>query len=168
VRLGQPERAWALIDWFMKDRRPTEWNQWAEVVWKDPRAPKFIGDMPHGWVESDFMRSALDLVAYEREADSALVVGAGVPLRLAREGTGVALRGLSTWWGPLDVTMRATGPDEIRVVLGGAAHPPGGLVVHAPFGRPPRDAVVSGAAVRLDAEGAVRVRRLPATIVFRY
>jgi hypothetical protein len=167
VRLGQPERAWALIDWFMKDRRPTDWNQWAEVVWRDARAPKFIGDMPHGWVESDFMRSALDLLAYEREADSTLVVGGGVPLRLAREGNGVALRGLSTWWGPLDVSIRATEPNAARVVLGGRARAPGGVLVQAPFGPRPRTATIDGAPAIM-ADGAVRVRRLPATIVFRY
>jgi hypothetical protein len=56
----------------------------------------------------------------------------------------------------------------VRVVLGGTARPPGGLLVHAPFGTPPRDAVVDGASRRLDGGRAVRVGRLPATIVFRY
>jgi hypothetical protein len=36
--------------------------------------------MPHGWISSDYIRSALDLFAYEREFDRALVVGDGIPL----------------------------------------------------------------------------------------
>ena len=29
LRLGQPERAWAMLDFFFKDQRPEGWNQWA-------------------------------------------------------------------------------------------------------------------------------------------
>ena len=46
--------------------------------------PRFIGDMPHTWVGSDFIRSVLDMLAYERGRDGALVLGAGVPMRVAR------------------------------------------------------------------------------------
>ncbi|MFP5247272.1 MAG: discoidin domain-containing protein, partial [Thermoanaerobaculia bacterium] len=62
LRLGQPDRARDLIRFFLGHMRPAGWNQWAEVVWRDERAPKFIGDMPHTWVGSDFIRSILDLV----------------------------------------------------------------------------------------------------------
>ena len=79
VRLGWRQRAQELLDFFFADRRPPGWNQWAEVVGREPRQPRFVGDMPHGWVASDFIRSALDLFAYEREADNALVLAAGLP-----------------------------------------------------------------------------------------
>jgi hypothetical protein len=36
VRLGNRERAHALLDWFFRDQRPAAWYQWAEVVWHDP------------------------------------------------------------------------------------------------------------------------------------
>jgi len=32
-----------LIAFFLHDQRPQEWNQWAEVVWKDYRIPRYIG-----------------------------------------------------------------------------------------------------------------------------
>lgn len=64
---------------FFADQRPLGWNQWAEVVGREVRKPRFVGDMPHGWVASDFIRSALDLFAYERDADNALVLAAGLP-----------------------------------------------------------------------------------------
>jgi len=80
IRLGDRDRALQLIDRFMKDRRPAAWNEWAEVVGTDMRKPRFIGDMPHAWVASDFVRSIFDAVSYERD-DGTLVVGAGVPAR---------------------------------------------------------------------------------------
>ena len=75
-----------------RDQRPAGWHQWAEVVWHDPTTPKFIGDMPHTWVGSDFVRSVLDMFAYEREADSSLVVGAGIPESWVMEKPGVTVR----------------------------------------------------------------------------
>ena len=63
----------------MNDRRPAAWNQWAEVVGREVRKSRFIGDMPHGWVASDYGRSLLDMFAYERPRDETLVLMAGVP-----------------------------------------------------------------------------------------
>src|SRR5262249_45115574 len=40
VRLGRRDRAKALFDFFMADRRPREWNLWAEVVFPEVREPK--------------------------------------------------------------------------------------------------------------------------------
>ena len=164
VRLGQPERAHALADWFMTARRPAPWNQWGEVVWHDVRAPKFVGDMPHGWVASDFIRATLDLLAYEREADSTLVVGAGVPFAWANDARGVTVRGLRTWWGTLSLRESPVA-GGIRVSVDGA-HPPGGIELHAPFGRPFREARVNGRAVRTT-NGMIVVRS-PAIVEFLY
>jgi hypothetical protein len=63
----------------------------------------FFGDLPHAWVASDYIRSALDLFAYEREADASIVVGAGwKPEWLAQ---GLEVRGLSTAFGVLDYKL---------------------------------------------------------------
>jgi hypothetical protein len=80
IRLGDRNRALQLVDRFMLDRRPAAWNEWAEVVRTEYRKPGFIGDMPHAWVASDFVRSILDAIVYERE-DGTLAIGTGVPRR---------------------------------------------------------------------------------------
>jgi hypothetical protein len=104
LRLGQPERAHAMLRFFFNDQRPQGWNQWAEVVLPNPREVRFLGDMPHAWVSSDYIRSALDLFAYEREADDTIVIGAGwKPEWLAQ---GITLRGLSTRFGPLALQLK--------------------------------------------------------------
>lgn len=165
VRLGRRDEALRLLDLFFRDLRPAEWNQWGEVVWRDPRTPKFLGDVPHTWVGSDFARSFLDLFAYEREDDGALVVAAGIPESWVRSARGVSVKGLGTPWGPLDLSLSADG-DSLRARLSGlSAMPPGGLVLAPPFPSFPRTAAVNGRPSGLSSAGEVVVRELPAEVV---
>jgi len=125
VRLGQAERAQAMLRFFFADQRPAGWRQWAEVVLPDAREPHFLGDMPHAWVASDFLRSALDLFAYEREADASLVIGAGFTPDWRAAPLGV--HGLSTAAGRFGYTLRPQ-PDGWRLEIDAdAALPAGGL-----------------------------------------
>jgi hypothetical protein len=166
VRLGQPERAHSYAAWLLGMRRPSAWNQWSEAVWRDVRAPKFIGDMPHGWVASDFMRATLDMIAYEREPDSTLVVGAGIPLGWARDTAGVSVRGLRTWWGPLTLHIGpASGAVRVRIE---GVRPPGGIELRVPFGAAPASAWVNGTQTPLVDGGRVVRLAGPATVEFRY
>ena len=162
VRLGWRERADSLLQYFMRYRRPPGWNQWAEVVWHDERTPHFIGDLPHTWVGSDFVRSVLDMLAYEREADSALVVAAGVPARWL-EGPGVSVRGLATRWGPVSYSARAEEGVVTARLEAGPRVPPGGVVVMLPGAF--RTVSVNGAPATPGPAGEVVLRELPATVV---
>jgi hypothetical protein len=128
VRMGQPERARELLRLFLADRRPPTWNQWPEVVFKDLRAPNFLGDLPHTWVGSDFIRSFLDLLAYERDSDQALVLAAGVPDAWIAAPGGVSVRRMPTPWGLLDYSLAAEGASVRLKVGAGLKVPPGGVV----------------------------------------
>jgi hypothetical protein len=167
VRLGKPDRAQSLLEWFFKDQRPASWYQWAEVVWRDPSTPKFIGDMPHTWVGSDYIRSVLDMFAYERESDSSLVVGAGIPESWVMDKPGVTVRKLSTHYGPLSYTMRNESGNVRVSMQTGMTIPAGGLVIHPPFGHSVRETRVNGSVTQPAADGGVIVRSLPAEVVFR-
>jgi hypothetical protein len=128
VRLGWRARANALFDYFMADRRPAGWNQWAEVIGRDPREPRFIGDMPHGWVASDYVNALLDMLAYERPRDNALVLAAGVPDAWLA-GDGIRIERLRTPYGLLSYSLRAEGAGlRLAWRLEGRA-PPGGLLL---------------------------------------
>ncbi len=157
VRLGQRDRAWAALDYFMKDRRPAAWNDWAEVVGREARKPRFIGDMPHAWVASDFARSVLDMLAFDRSSDSALVLGAGVPAGWFEDGT-VGVKDLRTPYGRLTWSAHRRG-DTLLLWVGGDARPPGGFVFAWPFAGAPGVARFNGR--RLDWSG--RTLRLPGT-----
>ena len=135
VRLGQKDRALAALDVFMADRRPQAWNGWAEVVGREKREPRFIGDMPHAWISSDYIRSALDLFAYER--GGALVLAAGVPEAWLDTREGVGVRDLRTAYGSLTYAYRKQGRGYVLTLERGAT-PPGGFVLQWPAdqGRP--------------------------------
>ena len=135
VHLGWRDRADSVSSWLMGFRRPPAFQHWAEVVWHDERAPHFIGDMPHTWVGTDFVRSQLDRLAYEDESDSSLVIGAGIPERWLAD-SGVVVRNLHTRWGTLSYTMRKEAPGSITcsVEAGDLRVPPGGIVVRPPLG----------------------------------
>ncbi|HVQ53590.1 MAG TPA: discoidin domain-containing protein, partial [Thermoanaerobaculia bacterium] len=167
VRLGHRDRSSALFEFFFADRRPAAWSHWAEVVWPDLRTPKFIGDMPHGWVASDFIRSFLDLFAYDREEDGALVLGAGIPASWLAEPRGASVSRLRTRSGILDLAFSAEA-GGLRVHIGGAAAaPPGGFVVTWPFPGRPSSATVNGAPAPLSAAGEVVVRSSPADVLVK-
>ena len=126
VRLGQADKARRLLAYFFEDQRPAAWYQWAEVVRANPREGGFIGDMPHTWVGSDFIRSAMDFLAYED--DGALILGAGLAPEWARQG--VRVENLSTHYGLLNYEIAG---DKLRI--GGKLRvPPKGIVVKSPYG----------------------------------
>jgi hypothetical protein len=147
VRLGWRGRAHELLAFFLAGRRPPAWNQWPEVVGRDPRQPRFVGDLPHGWVASDFIRAVLDLFAYEREGDQSLVLAGGVPPAWL-EGSGVTVKGLHTPYGVLRYSLKKEGGRVVLRVTGPARVPPGGFVLVWPGPAPPRDARVNGRAAQ--------------------
>ncbi len=164
VRLLQPQAAHTLLDFFLRDQRPGAWRHWAEVVWRDPRTPRFIGDMPHTWVASDFIRSALDFFAFERERDSALVVGTGVRWEWLVEG--IQVRGLSTHYGRFDLAERRlpSGEFEIDVAVQGTRIPPGGIVLRPPVGLEFTAVRGSEGPLTVDGDGSVRLRAASAVV----
>jgi len=128
IRLGWPEKAWKLADFYMADRRPAAWNQWAEVVWRDPKSPKFIGDMPHTWVASDFLNSVRAMFVYEDEARRSLMIGAGIKPDWL-DGEGVSIGAWPTEYGVLSYSAKRGGNTVTLTYEFSGQMPPGNLVV---------------------------------------
>ena len=166
VRLGWRDRIAPLLAFFFADRRPAAWNQWAEVVGRDPRKPRFVGDMPHAWIASDYLRSAYDLFAYERASDQALMLAAGIPAAWLK-GEGVGVRRLRTPYGELSYTLREQdGELALHVEKGLTAMPPGGLVLPWPYaGEPTGSAILNGQPV-VWRQGELVIRELPAEVTY--
>ncbi|HSS69770.1 MAG TPA: discoidin domain-containing protein [Casimicrobiaceae bacterium] len=165
LRLGWSDRARQALAFFLAGRRPAAWNQWAEVVGHDLREPRFLGDMPHGWIASDFIRAALDLFAYEREDDRAMVLASGIP-RDWLDGSGIAVRDLRTPYGRLSYSLRKEGDARVLRVTRGSSLPPGGFVlIWRESGSPPA-ARVNGRDVQWQ-RGELKISEIPATVVIK-
>jgi hypothetical protein len=163
IRLGWRDRAAESFPFFLAGQRPGAWRQWAEVVGRDARQPRFVGDMPHAWVASDYIGSVLDLFAYERDADRALVLGAGLPPAWLH-GRGVAVGGLRTPYGPLSYSLRTQGSRTVLRLAAGTHVPPGGFVFPWPAAGLPRLVRVNGRRASWQ-NGELRIVELPATVV---
>lgn len=168
VYLDQKDRAHEALNYFMKDRRPAAWNHWAEVVWRDSSAPKYIGDMPHTWVGSDFIRSVRAMFVYERESDGALVVGAGIPEAWVTDSVGMRVSDLPTWYGTIGYSMVKQGNTIVADLAGDARLTKAKIVLRSPMTMKLRAVTINGKKTALASSGEVVVRGLPAKVVFSY
>jgi hypothetical protein len=143
VRLGKRDIANELLEFFLSDRRPREWNQWPEITWRDPLTPGHLGDVPHTWIAAEYLLALASMVAAEREASASLVLASGMPWAWIAAGNGFAVKGLPTRYGALDFKIKATGKDSIEVdVRGSIKLPPGGLTIAPPL--PPGMRIAGG------------------------
>ena len=167
--LGRPERAFEVLEYQLAAQRPPAWNQWQEIVWRDPTAPKFIGDMPHTWIGSSFIRAVRSLFAYEREMDGALVLGAGLPSSWIDDPAGVGVERLPTYYGTLNMKVRRADASTVRVHLGGDVLVPAGkIVIRLPMAAALKSVIVNGTAVdTFDAQSAT-IEQFPADVELRY
>ena len=92
-------------------RRPQGWRGWAEVVWGEPRAPEYIGDMPHTWIGAEFATAIRRMLL--RENAGALELFRAVPDEWWR-GDGIKLRQLPTAFGLVDLKAAR---DESRATI---------------------------------------------------
>ena len=169
VRFGDRDKALAILNTLMDGRRPAAWNQWAEVVWRDPAAPKFIGDMPHTWVAAGFVESVRTMFAYERGDDATLVLAAGVPRAWVESSGGTGVQRLPTAYGILSYTLEADGPLATTMRLSGdLAIPPGGLELRPPLPAALRAVTIDGQPATSPDGASVIVRALPAKVRFEH
>jgi hypothetical protein len=165
VRIGWRDRAHDLLTAYLADRRPPGWNQLPEVMTREMRRPRFLGDLPHGWVASDLVRSVLDLFAYVRPADDSLVVGAGVPASWVRAGKRVGIEGLGTPYGPLSWSASVV-DGRLEARLAAIDRPPaGGVRLALPWPAGTRVAEVDGRPVPIAPDGTLLVGQLPACVL---
>jgi hypothetical protein len=154
VRLGKRAEANELLDFFLSDRRPREWNQWPEITWKDPRSPGHLGDVPHTWIAAEYLLAVASMVASEREADESLVLASGMPWEWIGNEPGFTVHHLPTRFGRLDFHLSSDG-QKLRLIIGGTlVLPPGGLWVTPPL--------PSGKTwIGKEGQVSVKIRKLP-------
>ncbi|MEK4032361.1 discoidin domain-containing protein [Methylocystis sp. IM3] len=125
VSLGRFEDAFELLSAALACRRPSGWRESAEVAWAAPRAPEYIGDMPHTWIGAEFATAIRRMLL--REDGTTLELFRAVP-DAWWEGEGITLRELPTNFGVVNlraqrgpscatVEMTLTGPAPERITF---------------------------------------------------
>lgn len=130
VRLGYRERAHQMYAWLAQDQHPPAWKHWAEIAYRDDRAPRFIGDMPHTWVGAGFINATRAMFVAEDEKLGQLRLGLGIPATWL-DGQGVRVTNAPTRYGRITYSMQRIG-NEAVVRITGDANPPNGCVVYLP------------------------------------
>jgi hypothetical protein len=153
VRLGRREAALELLRFFLSDRRPTPWNQWPEIAWRDRKAPAHVGDLPHTWISAEYVLAVRSLFAYERETDNTLILAAGLAPEWL-EGQGVEVRRMRTLYGELSYTLRRADAHTLRCEIRGDIK--ARIVLRPPLGAPLRSVTVDGApAASIEADSVI-------------
>ena len=151
VHLDRPGDAFELLGRFLAQQRPREWRMWPEVVHSRERHPGYIGDMPHTWIGSEYVRAAFGMLM--REETGQLVLLPGVPAAWLA-GDGLRVNAMPTSFGAL--SFSASGDERrLRVDLAGV-RPSTRIRVQWPSRTRPASVTVDGRPVEdFDASGIV-------------
>ncbi|HSW54759.1 MAG TPA: hypothetical protein VLH59_06690, partial [Ignavibacteriaceae bacterium] len=169
IYLDEPERAHELIKFFLNDQRPQGWNHWAEVVWKDYRAPKFIGDMPHTWVGSDFINAIRSMFVYENEYDSSLVLGAALYQDWIDSPNGMSVENLPTYYGEISFSIKKVENNYHFSIYGDVKLPNGGIKIKNFNGsKLPAKVLVNGKEIKDFSEKEISAKEFPARVMINY
>lgn len=167
--LDQPERTHELLKYFFADQRPQDWNHWAEVVWRNPKLPRFIGDMPHTWVGSDFLTVARSLFVYEDESANSLVVGAGLYKDWIDDPSGISINNLKTYYGTLSYSIKKHNNTYGIILEGNLKVPVGGIIIKNLLkGVKPKSVTINNNSINTFNEEDITINTFPATILIEY
>lgn len=169
IHLDQPERVHELIEFFLNDQRPHEWNDWAEVVWKDYRAAKYIGDMPHTWVGSDFINAVRSMFVYENEYDSSLVLASALYEDWIDSPNGISVENLPTYYGEISYSIKKENDKYIFSIYGNVSLPKNGIKIKNFNGsKLPVSVNINGKQINSFTKNDIDVKEFPATLVIEY
>jgi len=168
IYLNEPERAHALLNFFFKDQHPQGWNHWAEVVWKDPKTPKFIGDMPHTWVGSDFISSLRSFFVYEDELNNSLVLGEGIIPDWINSKEGMSCKNLQTYYGSLSFSVKKIQAQKYDFEISGKTQIPlhGIQIRKLPLAKPLKRLFLNNEEIKIPEGEFVVIKKLPAVLRF--
>ncbi|MCK9554626.1 discoidin domain-containing protein [bacterium] len=159
LRMNDRERAVNMLKYFITDSvRPFAWNHFAEVVHADPRAPSYIGDMPHTWVGSGYISAVRTMLVYEK--GEMLITGSGILPEWFDKG--IRVSSLSTMYGKISYSAEKR-QNKIVFEFSGDARPPKGFLILLPAGFRAVKASLNGKPVEIS-DNSVQFGSVPAKI----
>jgi F5/8 type C domain len=106
VHLNKPQEANEVLMNLMRHRRPGPWQVLAEVVHSRERHDGYLGDMPHTWIGSEYVRVIFGMLM--REGDDRLHLIPGAPPSWLG-GSGISVGGMPTAYGRLTMQAKQEG-----------------------------------------------------------
>jgi len=169
ILLDQPDKAHELIDFFLNDQRPKGWYHWAEVVWNDYRTPRYIGDMPHTWVGSDFINAVRSMFVYENEYDQSLVLASALYQDWIDATDGMSVENLPTYYGEISYAIIKDNNKYNFSISGDVKLPANGIKIRNFNGsKLPVRVTVNGAERTDFSEKEILVNTVPAEVMIYY
>ena len=157
------------LDYYLNDQVPHSWNAFAEVVWKDKRTPKFIGDIPHTWVGSDFINAIRSMFVYENEYDSSLVIGAALYQDWIDFPNGISVENLPTYYGEVSYAINKEENKYRFSIYGDIELPRGGFKIKNFNGsKLPTRVVLNDKEIKNFSEKEIRVNEFPVDVDIYY
>jgi hypothetical protein len=169
IILDQPEKAHELLEFFLKDQRPQGWYHWAEVVWSDYRIPRFIGDMPHTWVGSDFINAIRSMFVYENEYDETLILASALYQDWIDSPQGMSVENLPTYYGEISYLIKKDQNKYHFSISGDVKLPANGIKIKNFNGsKLPIKVTINGTESKDFNEKEIAVKEFPAEVVIYY
>lgn len=173
LMLGEKEKALIMMNYFLRDRRPLNWNHWGEVVHDLIERPQYIGDMPHTWIGAicaNFIRS---LFVYER--DDTLYLAAGIDDNWLEDNQ-ITVKNLPTYYGNISYSLKISlnkfmtfifrkNRYTITCDITGNISCPNDLIFVVPFNGDVLSAKVNGRSVKVDETKKIKIKSIPAKII---
>ncbi len=153
VHLDEPQAATELLGDLLGHRRPAEWQVLAEVVYSELRHAIYLGDMPHTWIGSEYVRAIVGMLMHEDDDRLRLLPGAP-PAWLA--GEGLSVTDLPTAFGRLSMAARQDG-NVLRISLKPGLKKDAAIEVLWPSRRKPASVAVDGKSMSEFSAESVRV-----------
>jgi hypothetical protein len=140
VHLNRPKDAGELLNAMLPHRRPLAWQVYAEVVHSRLRHPGYLGDMPHTWIGTEYVRDIIGMLMHE--ADDHLSLLPGAQASWVTDG-GLRVSELRTIYGKLSMSARQD-DDGLHVELASGLLPNIPVNVAWPTRTRPSKVVVDG------------------------
>ena len=157
------------IDYFLNDQVPHSWNAFAEVVWKDKKTARFIGDIPHTWVGSDFLNAIRSMFVYENESDESLVLASALYQDWIDSPNGMSIENLPTYYGEISYSIKKVDSKYTFSIYGDVDLPSNGIKIknfnHSIL---PIDVTVNGKKIKSFTKNEIDIKEFPATVEINY
>ena len=168
IYLNQREKAHKMLDFFFNDQRPETWNHWAEVVWKNIDEPRFIGDMPHTWVGSDYINAVRAMFVYEDDLDTSLILGAGLKEEWIDSPEGVKISQMPTYYGDVNYSVRKS-KNVYEINISGDLQIPSNKIIFKNFTKDmPSNVLINGEESKSFNQKEILIPKVPVKLLISY